>query len=99
MWDANKENRYNDVNEDDVQMKYYEILQELNSVNRVEIECHLQPQEHPQLIHGYCTKIADRLEGSSPHDVPLRHAHNLKPPYTLNYHELEDSQHAKIIAT
>ena len=39
------------------------------------------------------------VEGSSPHDVPLQHVHNLKPPYALKYHALEHSQHAEIITT
>ena len=65
------DNGHSNVNNEEVQNKYHEILKEVISVHAKEIECPLHTQENSCLIHEYFTQNEDQLESSLPPDVPL----------------------------
>ena len=62
------------------------------------MEYPLHTPENCHLIYEFCAQNQSRLGTRLLHDVPPQHVHKFESPCRLNYHTLEQSKHAKIIA-
>ena len=54
--EANDENRHNTLNDKIPPVKYNQILKEINSGDKNELQCPLPTQDNPHFIHDLCAE-------------------------------------------